>query len=321
MRRIGMRRTLLGILAMLLLVSMRDGEEGAALRRRAMPLPKFPEPPPAISPKDEPIILFNGKDLSGFYTWLLDTKKEDPRKVFSVQDKMIHISGDGFGYLATEKRYANYELIAEFKWGEKNFRGRENKARDSGIFLHAYGPDGNSVDGQGAYKGAIECQIMEGAVGDLLKIRSKEWVIPFGDGLRAAFVIQPRWTANVSEEQDAEGYRWWRKNGKAVRDEGRAGRLNWKSKDANWRDVLGFRGKHDAESPLGEWTRIECTCWDNTITIAVNDQVVNQIKDCLVFKIRESDVSAGQILLQCEGSEIYFRRLELWPLPKIEEVK
>ena len=26
--------------------------------------------------------LFNGKDLTGFYTWLVDTKREDPRRVF-----------------------------------------------------------------------------------------------------------------------------------------------------------------------------------------------------------------------------------------------
>jgi hypothetical protein len=314
-----MRRTSFGILLLLLLVSMRDGEEGAAQRKKATPFPKFPEPPPAVSPKDEPIVLFNGKDLSGFYTWLLDTKKEDPRKVFSVHDKMIHISGDGFGYLATEKRYANYELIAEFKWGEKNFRGRENKARDSGIFLHANGTDGNSFDGKGAYKAAIECQIMEGAVGDLLKIGGK-WIVQL-DGFKAEIETWPGWLANVSDQVDADGYRWWKKGGKALWNREQAGRLNWKAKDANWKDVFGFRGKQDVDNPLGEWTRIECTCWDDTITVAVNDQVVNQIKDCLVFKINKTDVSAGQILLQCEGSEIFFRRLELHPLPKIEEVK
>jgi hypothetical protein len=237
---------------------------------------------------------------------------------------MICISGDGFGYLATEKRYANYELIAEFKWGEKNFRGRENKARDSGIFLHADGPDGNSVDAGGAYKGAVECQIMEGAVGDLLKIRSRPWVVPFthrGYQLRTEFVILPRWTANVSHERDAEGYRWWRKDGNEIRDEGLAGRLNWKLKDPQWKDALGFRGKHDVDSPLGEWTRIRCICRENMITIFVNDDKVNQIREVVVHRIKEVDTSAGQILLQCEGSEIYFRRLELHPLAKIEEVR
>lgn len=212
-----------------MLVSMTGRD---ATERKQSPLPEFPKPPPAVSPKHEPIVLFNGKDLSGFYTWLVDTKRDDPRQVFSVKDGMIRISGDGFGYLATEKRYQVYELVAEFKWGEKNFRGRENKARDSGIFLHANGPDGNSEDGNGAYKAAIECQIMEGAVGDLLKIRGK-WtgeLVGKAKGIKYEIRAVPTWVANVSTERDADGYRWWRKEGQEMRDEGQAGRLNWKLK-------------------------------------------------------------------------------------------
>ena len=36
-----------------------------------------------VAPK-EVIPLFNGKDLSGLTTWLKDTKREDPRKVFRI---------------------------------------------------------------------------------------------------------------------------------------------------------------------------------------------------------------------------------------------
>jgi hypothetical protein len=272
-------------------------------------------PPTAESPKNKPVILFNGKDLSGFTTWLVDTKREDPRRVFLVTDGMIRISGDGFGYLATEKHYKDYELVAEFRWGQKNFRGREGKARDSGIFLHAEGPDGNSYDGKGAYKGAVECQVMEGAVGDLLKIRgSWRGEFEFG-GITRRFekFVRPQWTSNVSEKWDNEGYYCWNEEGAVFRDEELAGRLNWKKKDSEWKDVFGFRGKNDVESPSGEWTKVQCICRDNTITVLVNGEVVNQV--------RELNVKSGQVLLQCEGSEIYFRRMELHPLPKIEEVK
>src|SRR5690606_34725650 len=71
----------------------------------------------AISPKDEPIRLFNGKNLDGFYTYIEDTGYEDPRQVFTVKDGMIHISGDGFGGLITDKEYRDYHLVIEFKWG------------------------------------------------------------------------------------------------------------------------------------------------------------------------------------------------------------
>ncbi len=63
------------------------------------------------------ITLFNGRDLTGLYTWIVDTKYEDPRKVFTMHDRLLHVSGDGYGYVATREEYKNYRLIAEFKWG------------------------------------------------------------------------------------------------------------------------------------------------------------------------------------------------------------
>ena len=65
-----------------------------------------------LAPTQEKVVpLFNGKDLSGWTTWLGDAKREDPRGVYSVRDGMIRISGDGFGYLATEKEYRDYRLV------------------------------------------------------------------------------------------------------------------------------------------------------------------------------------------------------------------
>src|SRR5262245_10397569 len=51
----------------------------------------------AITPKDGVIKLFDGKTLGDTYTWLKDTKREDPRKVFGMYKNTIHISGDGYG--------------------------------------------------------------------------------------------------------------------------------------------------------------------------------------------------------------------------------
>jgi len=45
----------------------------------------------------EIVSLFNGKDLTGLTTWLKDTQKSDPRKVFQVQSGIIHLSGEGNG--------------------------------------------------------------------------------------------------------------------------------------------------------------------------------------------------------------------------------
>ena len=68
----------------------------------------------------EMIRLFSGRDLSSFYTWLVDSHREDPHRVFSVVDQVdgapaIRISGQIFGGLTTKQRFANYRLVAEFR--------------------------------------------------------------------------------------------------------------------------------------------------------------------------------------------------------------
>ena len=67
--------------------------------------------------------------------------------------------------------------------------------------------------------------------------------------------------------------------------------------------MLDTRGKDDLESPLGEWTKVECLCVGKTIEIRVNGATVNKAFD--VYP------AAGKILLQVEGFEIDFRRFEL----------
>src|SRR5262245_4045339 len=75
------------------------------------------EKPEPVRPQDGVIKLFSGKDLTGLYTWLKDAKREDPKKVFTVHDGMIHVSGAGHGYVATARAYRDYHLVVEYKWG------------------------------------------------------------------------------------------------------------------------------------------------------------------------------------------------------------
>lgn len=245
-----------------------------------------------------PVQLFNGRDLEGFYTWLADGKYSDPRRVFSVTNGMIRISGDGLGYLSTRETYRDYRLRAEFRWGEINteWGDRIGKARDSGLFLHSVGPDGNSEDGNGAFRAAIECNIFEGATGDFLLIRGRD-----ADGK----LIAPKLTAEVAATLDRDGFPYWKRGGQA-RTIRTWGRLNWFAKDRQWRDEFEFRGAHDIEKPAGDWNRLECICAGDRITIRLNGVTVNEAFD--VFP------QGGRILLQCEGSEIFFRNIELLPL-------
>ena len=112
--------------------------------------------------------LFNGEDLSGWYTWqrqpepnsevpgmardgegnYIDPigKNSDPLNVFTVVkeegEPAIRISGEVFGILVTENEYENFHLKLEFKWGDEKFPPRVDKKMDSGILYHSIGLEG-----------------------------------------------------------------------------------------------------------------------------------------------------------------------------------
>jgi len=113
---------------------------------------------------DAPVTkLLNGKDLDAFTVFMKDSGNTDPDKVFTVRDGMLYISGQRNGYLATKREFANYRLVAEFKWAGKNWPPRDQKTRNSGIFIHAQ--PGDKIMPQ-----SVEIQIQEGGSGDIVPI-------------------------------------------------------------------------------------------------------------------------------------------------------
>lgn len=235
----------------------------------------------------ESIVLFNGKDLTNFYTYLRGHgKNKDPEKVFSVVDGMIRVSGKTFGCFVTEKEFSNYHLKVEFKWGEKTWPPRLKATRDSGILLHCVGEDGKAG---GVWLESIECQMIEGGTGDFILVKGEK---------------QPALTAVVEKR----GNQWYYapKNGQAKRFQG--GRINWYARSPEWKDTLGFRGKNDVENPVGEWNTLECICSGGKITNILNGKVVNEGYN--------ASHTSGKILFQSEGAEVFFRRIELHPLKK-----
>jgi hypothetical protein len=233
--------------------------------------------------------LFNGKDFTGLTAWLRDSKDKDPRKVFTVHDGIIHVSGDGFGYLATANEWRDYHLLVEYKWGRRTDGGKY--VRNSGILLHAVGPDGGA--GKGAWMSCIECQLAQGCVGDFIVIRGKD---------KAGKVIPVTLTSDTVKGPD--GRTRWKKGGQKTAYAGK--QFWWSLHDPDFKELLDTRGKNDVESKLGDWTKVECICAGKRITVIVNGITVNECYD--VYP------AAGKILLQSEGFEIFFRRFELQPL-------
>lgn len=199
-----------------------------------------------------PIALFNGRDLTGWYSFLEKYGRDsDPNANFRVEDGVIHIRGQDFGYLATERSYANYRLTVEFKWGEAQYAPRATGKRDSGVLYHfpAGAPDH-------VWPRSLECQIQETDCGDI-------WCVG------GTIVTSPNRTT------------------------------------FEWNQTRVYRTQ-DCERPHGEWNTMEIVARGDTIEHYVNGHLVNSAA--------KASVTQGRILLQSEGAEIFFRKVELRPL-------
>jgi hypothetical protein len=242
-----------------------------------------------LSRAEEVVRLFNTRDLTGLYTWLRNSKYDDPLKVFTVENNLLRISGEDFGYIATRGEYQDYHLTAEYKWGPRTYGSKT--VRNSGILLHALGPDGN----RSPWMASIECQVAQGCVGDFIVIRGK-----YEDGAEIPVTITSETVLGP------DGRTRWKKGGTKTVYSGK--QFWWSQHDPEFQELIDTRGRFDIESPLGEWTRVECICNQDRITVVVNGVIVNECFDAFPSK--------GKILLESEGFEIYFRRFELRPLTK-----
>ena len=249
-------------------------------------LPTFAKEIPEVR-SGPPLFSFNGKDLTGFYTYTRFSHYDDPYRIFTVKDGMVRVTGQEPGGFATREAFSNYHLIVEWKWGTQTCHPRRYRARNSGIMVHCVGPDGDALD---CWMKSIECQIIEGGSGDLI-------VAP-GRGQ------PPSLTSEVRTGPDGQSY--YQKDGKPKTIQ--RYRFNWWGRDPDWKDVLGFRGPNDVEKPVGEWNRMEVICEGETIRCILNGVLVNEA-------IKSSQTS-GKILLQSEGAEIFFRKIEVRPLLK-----
>ena len=90
-----------------------------------------------------------------------------------------------------------------------------------------------------------------------------------------------------------------------------------------FRDGPGAMGTKSAhllgsfEKPFGEWNELELYTIGQTAVYVVNGQVVQVLHNTFTTDgppYIEKPLSAGQIQIQSEGAEVYYRRMEIQPI-------
>jgi len=251
--------------------------------------------------KDDWKQLFNGKDLTGWDTYIgpdLDDNGKpitgtpiglntDPRHVFTIVkhdgENVIRISGENWGAISTKKEYENYHLQLQFKWGALSWGQKKGKKKDSGLLYHSVGKYGADY---GAWMRSQEFQIEEGNCGDFWGVAGGLADIPVIKKSETDYVYDPQGTLTTFKEGSKQGRHC--------------------IKEA------------DAENPSGQWNTVDLYCHGDTSVHVINGKVMMILyHNKQMDNGQESPLTKGKIQIQSEGAEIFYRQIKLQPINRL----
>lgn len=243
--------------------------------------------------------LFNGRDLSGWETYLgipevptlpFDPfgnwpapigRGEDPTGVYSVVNEdgepAIRISGEIWGALISQREFENYHLRLQYKWGTARFAPRDEAPPNTGLLYHSVGRDGAFWS---YWMRSAEFEIMEGRTGDFTSV----------DGVTG--VARTDWDRST-------GYPWQRYAPEA-------------SETALGGAVFRVAMSADFEKPVGEWNQLDLYVLGDAAVHSVNGEVVFRVTE-LAHDVDGQSVplTRGALQFQSEGAEVFFRNIKI----------
>ncbi len=256
--------------------------------------------------------LFNGKDLTGWETFMTRPdpswdvpglkrdangkylefigKNRDPLKVFNVETvdgrPAVHITGQGFGVMTTNETFGNFHVRLQIKWGERKWGSKLNSPRDCGLLYFVHGEPGFDHE---TWPRSIEFQIQEHDMGDLYALGARITVnarTEAGPNNRTLYQYDPAGAPVLFRQVAPIGNR-------CVRLE-------------------------DAEKPNGEWNTLDLICFNGDSIHVVNGKVVMRLHQAeRLDGAAPAPIKAGQISLQTEGAEVYYRNIEIQPITAV----
>lgn len=250
--------------------------------------------------------LFNGKDLSGWDTYLAPPPgsktplglNNDPHRVFTVVETdgapAIRISGEIYGAITSHDEFTNFHIRVEFKWGEKRWPPRANVGRDSGILYCCYGPHGA---GSAAWMRSVENNIMEKGIGQW-------WSV-------AGAIIDVEGEHITPEMEPSIPYKKEGRGEKNIVYRKGAPRITAQPHN-------GITPSFDDEKPRGEWNTVEVIYWADQCVHLLNGKVnmvltnPRYVKDGVVTPLR-----SGKIQIQSEAAEVFYRKIQIRHISEI----
>jgi len=136
----------------------------------------------------EKIMLWNGKDFTGWTRFLPDASK-NVDQTWSVENGLLRCTGKPAGYMRTETPYADYHLHVEWRWPEK--------PGNNGVLVHMSGQDV-------VWPRSLECQLASGNAGDFWVIGGLE----FAEHARGGKRVNGRRTLKLHESSEKPAGEW-----------------------------------------------------------------------------------------------------------------
>ncbi len=254
--------------------------------------------------------LFDGKSLDGWTPWLgyadpaltykpnltvkpIGTSRDlsGDFAVKSVDGKpAIWIKGESWGALVHRADLSNYHLRLEYKWGEKTYAPRETQPRNNGLLYHTHGQPGEVF---GTWQPSAEFEIMKGSTGMIVMV---------GGQMRAK-------TTAVSDPTIIAPHLRFRRGGRAV-------------EMVNGTPTWNVEAASDAEKPIGQWNILDLYVVGDRAVHVVNGVPVAEVRDLAIVKPDGSRVplTHGQIQLQSEGAETWFRAISVEPIKALPRI-
>ncbi|MFC1765542.1 DUF1080 domain-containing protein, partial [Planctomycetota bacterium] len=236
------------------------------------------------------VTIFNGENFEGWYLKLRNSDEEMAKKVFGIEDGMVHVFKDTpdrldlntgengtHGLMYTHKKYSKYILRFEYKWGEKIANNFASLQYDAGVYYHV-------VDDK-IWPRGIEYQILYNHIKD--ENHTGDLITPGG--------VKYDWYCDEATNTYLHS------------DDG--GKLYTKK---HWLHLAAPTTQYNALN--GKWNKCE-------IIVMGGEYAIHKLNGVVVNMCFNMEPSEGIIGFQSETAEIYYRNIRIKEFDEVVPVE